>query len=462
MSESAAMIFDRLGAAEPPANTTTLFGTAVVMGGSIAGLLAARVLADHAEQVVIVERDELRDSTAARAGVPQSAQVHNLLPGGRVQLDRWFEGFSKEALAEGAMLATPDTFRAYYNGRLKVRTTETELLVSSRPFIESLIRRRTTALPNVGAVAGRAVGVEFSDDRVVGVRYENSDGTTAVQDADFVVDAMGRSSRLGDWLERQGWAKPPMQRMNIDLNYTTGYFRRTSSSPDVVTGIAIWEVDTLPEGLAPAAISAVEGDRWMIMFGGYGDTKPGRTPEEFRRICAGLPDMFRPGVEDELLGDIVGYTQADSRRRDFHLLDRFPRGLVAVGDAVASFNPIYGQGMSSAALHASCLSEYLRSGPSLGPARDFFALQRVVVDSAWQTSAIPDLALPHIDGPYPRGYKLAQRVVGQIVSATVTDAEIARRFNSVTFMRAHPDTLAKPGTVLRAIRANRRDRRASR
>ena len=457
MSGSAAMIFDRLGAADPPASTTKLFGTAVVMGGSIAGLLAARVLADHAERVVIVERDELGDSTAARAGVPQSAQVHNLLPGGRVQLDRWFEGFSKEAMAEGAMLATPETFRAYYNGRLKVRTTETELLVSSRPFIESLIRRRTTALPNVTAVAGRAVGVEFADDRVVGVRYE-AGGSTTVQDADFVVDAMGRSSRLGDWLERQGWTKPPMQRMNIDLNYTTGYFRRTSSSPEVVTGIAIWDVDKLPEGLAPAAISAVEGDRWMIMFGGYGVTKPGRTPEEFRRICAGLPEMFRPGAEDELIGDIVGYTQADSRRRDFHLLDRFPRGLVAVGDAVASFNPIYGQGMSSAALHASCLSEYLRSGP--GPVQDFFALLRVVVDSAWQTSATPDLALPHIDGPYPRGYKFAQRVVGQIVSATVTDAEIARRFNSVTFMRAHPDTLARPGTVLRAIRANRRDRRA--
>ncbi|HEX6339625.1 FAD-dependent oxidoreductase [Umezawaea sp.] len=465
MPESAARVFDRLATTEPPTHTRTLFDRAVVLGGSVAGLLAARVLADHAERVVVVERDERTERAEERRGVPQSAQVHTLLPGGRRQLDRWFEGFSKEAVAEGAVLAKPGRFRAYFNGEEKVDDPTAELITGSRPFLESLVRRRVLALPNVTAARGRATAVDVVDGRAVGVRHTGDDGVEVTEEADFVVDAMGRSSRLGDWLEATGWEKPSMERMPIDINYTTAYFRR-SAEPEVVAGISFWDEDERPDGVAPAAFQAVEGGRWMIMFGGYGDDRPGATPEEFRRICDRLPEPFRTAASEEMLGDVRQYKQADSRRRAYHALERFPARLVSVGDAVASFNPIYGQGMTSAALHASCLSEWLRSEPALdAPATGFFALQKVVVDSAWQTSATPDLALPHIGGPYPRGYRVARWVTGQILDATVTDVEVAKRFNAVTFMTAHPNTLATPGTVLRAVRTNlgrRLGRRSSR
>jgi 2-polyprenyl-6-methoxyphenol hydroxylase-like FAD-dependent oxidoreductase len=157
-----------------------------------------------------------------------------------------------------------------------------------------------------------------------------------------------------------------------------------------------------------------------------------------------------------MVGPVVTYRQADARRRDFHALRRLPAGLVAVGDAVASFNPVYGQGMSSAALHASCLSAYLRSSASPSePARDYFRLVRLVVDAAWQTSTTNDLALPHVDGPYPRGYRVAHRISDLILRASVTDAEINRRFLQVTHMRTHPNTLIRPGLLLRAARAAR-------
>ncbi|MET7994282.1 hypothetical protein ABZU76_25640 [Amycolatopsis sp. NPDC005232] len=130
---------------------------------------------------------------------------------------------------------------------------------------------------------------------------------------------------------------------------------------------------------------------------------------------------------------------------------------MATGDAVASFNPIYGQGMSCAALHASCLSEYLRTGPDLAvPAHAFFALQRVIVDAAWGLSTGGDLELPHVDGPYPRGYRLHNRAIRQIVAASVFEPEIARRFDEVAYLLAHPATLARPGTLVRSIAANRR------
>jgi 2-polyprenyl-6-methoxyphenol hydroxylase-like FAD-dependent oxidoreductase len=227
----------------------------------------------------------------------------------------------------------------------------------------------------------------------------------------------------------------------------------------VVCGV-LWAAGHAPVDHWSAGIAAVEDDRWMVLLSGYQDVKPGRTPEEFRRICASLPDQIKLGATAELIGEIAGYKHADSRRRDFGAVERFPARLVSVGDAVASFNPVYGQGMTSAALHASALSEYLRSAPDLTVAAwGFFALQRVVVDAAWQTSATPDLALPHINGPYPRGHRLAEFLIGQVIEAAVVDEEINRRFSAVIAMRDHPSVLAKPGTLLRSMWALRRDRR---
>ncbi|MEK8106088.1 hypothetical protein NKG94_14670 [Micromonospora sp. M12] len=212
--------------------------------------------------------------------------------------------------------------------------------------------------------------------------------------------------------------------------------------------------------MAGAAFFAIEDGRWMAMMAGYGDHRPGRTTEDFvRRLREQFPPEFGEVADQEMLGDVQTYHHADSRRRDFHALKRFPAGLVSVGDAVASFNPVYGQGMTAAALHAACLSTYLRTGPDLrAPAHHFLALQKVVVDAAWSISTSADLALPHVDGPYPRGYRIASWASNQIITATVTDVTTARRFNEVVSMREHPSTLARPGVLLDAVRANRRAR----
>jgi 2-polyprenyl-6-methoxyphenol hydroxylase-like FAD-dependent oxidoreductase len=140
-----------------------------------------------------------------------------------------------------------------------------------------------------------------------------------------------------------------------------------------------------------------------------------------------------------------------------------PARLVAMGDAVAATNPIYGQGMASAALQASCLSEYLRSDPDLSkPAREFFALQKVVVDVAWGTAYGGDLALPHVSAPPPRGHRLVQWINGQVRPASFLDAEIARRLEETTWLLRHPSSLAAPSTLIRAIRANRRAKKRGR
>ncbi|BCJ46956.1 hydroxylase [Actinoplanes ianthinogenes] len=461
---SAASRFAAITTSEPPTGTSVIFRTAVVLGGSVAGLMAARVLSDHADEVIIVERDDLAAITRSdaeiaadpigavgpRPGVPQGSQVHALLPSGQRQLERFFPGFGRQALDAGAVDPPLGTNRFYMDGELREDPPTgpaAQALISSRPFLEALIRNRVLALPNVRAVQGRAEGLRIENGVVTGVRFEGAE-----QDADFVVDATGRSSRLSDWLEADGFPRPPMQRMGIKLNYATKLFRRPADAP-VWTCISI--ANPGPGKVARiGGFTPIEGDRWTMLVSGYADDKPGRDADEYRERCVrDFPAEFgQVATQSEAAGEVITYHQADSRRRDFHLLRRFPSRLVAAGDAVASFNPVYGQGMTSAMLHASCLSEYLRGNPALDqPALSYFADVKVVVDAAWQVSTMADLALPHVDGPYPRGYKLIQRISGLIFKASMRDRAVNLRLGEVTTMLAHPSALTSPGFLLRAV-----------
>jgi 2-polyprenyl-6-methoxyphenol hydroxylase-like FAD-dependent oxidoreductase len=452
---SAASAFADIAAFRGPARRPAVIGRAVVLGGSVAGLLAARILADHAESVVIVERGA---ADGRHSAVPQGDQVHALLPGGRAHLERWFPGFTDRAVAGGASLVSAAARRSYLDGRRKVSGTRVDYLSATRPFLEAEVRRGTVELPQVSVVTGRVTGLDFDDTAVTAVRYETADGPAGI-DADFVVDATGRSSKLGDWLERDGWDRPPMTRMTVNINYATAAFRRPEDAPEPMLTLALWGPRTGGD-FGGAIFTPVEDNRYLVMLGGYGDCRPGHTTEDLIRRCRqDLPPEFTPVVGNDVVGEVKTYRHPDSRRRDFAGLTRFPARLVAVGDAVASFNPIYGQGMSSAAMHASALSLYLRSAPDLATAATgFFARQKVVVDAAWGFSTSADLARPSVPNEGHRVGRISSWLSGQIIAATVTDATVGRRFDDVTGMLAHPSSLGAPGTILRAIRANRRDR----
>ncbi|RKR86284.1 flavin-dependent dehydrogenase [Micromonospora pisi] len=469
MPPSASQRFAELATAQQPTDTRIIMRRAVVLGGSIAGLLAARVLSDHADEVLVIERDTTDVGLGPRPGVPQGSQVHALLAAGQAQLERWFPGFTQQAFDAGAPRPTSGTGRVFING---VRRTapmsrpQVPGLITTRPFLEALVRRRTLAIGNVTLVPGRADGVILDRDRVSGVRYlpDGADEPVTVA-SDLVVDAMGRSSRLGDWLEENGWPRPPMRRIPIKLNYATALFKRDEQVSDAWMAIA----QTTPgDGRIPriGGINSVEGDRWLMLVAGYDDDRPRRDADDFIARCRDhFPAEFREIAENgQMIGEVATYHQADSRRRDFHELDRLPAGLVAAGDAVASFNPIYGQGMTSAALHASCLSAYLRSGPAphTEPARAYFAQVRVIVDAAWQVSTFADLALPHVLGPYPPGYRLIKWFSELLLEGSMTDEVIDERLARVTTMAEHPYALARPGTVWRALRFRLRRSRRSR
>ncbi len=461
---SLAEAFAAITTSERPARTDVILRRAVVLGASMAGLMAARVLSDHADEVLVIERDESETGDEPRPGVPQGTQVHALLPAGAAQLDRWFPGFYADAVAEGLVEPTPDQAYTFVNGVRRVTPpplTEIRTLISTRPFLESRVRRRTLALPNVRLVPGRADGIGFTGERVTSVQYvpavtADAAGPAAAEkirvDADLVVDATGRSSKLSDWLGAAGWPVPELTRMPIKLNYASALFERKPGEILLSTSQTMAEPG---QTARMGGILPVERDRWLVLVAGFADDRPSREAEDFQRRCRDdFPWVYSHIVDNNpMVGDVITYHQADSRRRDYDELDRFPAGLIVAGDAVASFNPIYGQGMTSATLHASCLSAYLRSNPSLDePAWEYLRQVRVVVDAAWQISTFADLALPHVNGPFPRGYKLTKFFTGLIFSASLYDARLNDDFARVTTMLAHPSSLAQPKTLARALR----------
>lgn len=460
MTESTAGVFDRIVRVELPERTAVLFNTACVLGGSIAGLLAARVLADHARRVLIVERDEVNVAGRPRAGVPQDRQGHGLLPGGLAQIERWLPGVTTDAQDLGGVLVGPQQQAVYLDGHRQVRSGDADILMGSRPFLESRIRSRVLALPNVSTLRAQATGLEYRHGGVRAVRYM-ANGVEEVAEADFVVDAMGRASKLSDWVAHDGYDRPRLRRLRTGIKYATALFERAAKPVDldVACSLAQFSPPSSPDGLAVGAVNAIEDDQWLVMLMAYGENQSARSIEAFRSTCAKMPPIYGEAAGGPVTREILTYHQADSRRRDFVRLPSFPARLVSVGDAVASFNPVYGQGIASAALHASCLSEYLTADPEPGrPAAEFFGLQEVVVDAAWSISAGGDAArLDAIEGAeVPEEMRRQRWATGQLISASLVDATVAEAFNAVAFMLAHPFSLADPALLERAVAVNQR------
>jgi 2-polyprenyl-6-methoxyphenol hydroxylase-like FAD-dependent oxidoreductase len=335
----------------------------------------------------------------------------------------------------------------------------------SRPFLEWHIRRRVLALPNVALVMGTAIGLTLTGDRVDGALVRPPGAVDSVRhQAHLVVDATGRSSRLSDWISHHGYPVPKKSRVPVDLGYATCLFHRAPGQR-LAGQIGAFSVYTPRKaGIGPSSMMPVEGDRWLALMSDYGDRRPGRDFGEFQARCRTHPALSVRSLPDacEPVSEVYVHRFPDSTRRDFDRLPRFPAGLVVVGDAVASFNPAYGQGISVAALQAVALADWLREpGAAEGSAYPYFRRVRKVVDDAWHLSAVQDRYLPHVDAPKPLGWRLRRTLDEAVRSATVTDEVVHRAFLNVVNMTATPDQLRRPEILWRAGVAAARRRPAT-
>jgi len=431
-----------------------------VLGGSVAGLLAARVLTDYADEVVVVDRDELADGPAERKGVPQGRHVHGLLARGLEEMERLFPGITAELAADGAEIADPGIdLHWYVGGERKPPAGIGNGVSCTRPFLEAHLRRRLTALHAVTMVRARINQLTATDGRVDGVVLEGADETTRGErlSGDMVVDCSGRASRADAWLGALGYEAPPRRIVNVELGYATRLFPRQPEDR-LGGGRGILSVTDGADRFRGSVAFAVEGGRWIVTVGGYHDDRPTMDRDDFSSRLATDPAVaLRQFADrDDALTDVVTFRYPASMRRDYDRCKRLPGGFLAAGDAVASFNPIYGQGMTSAALQALQIGAYLASGASpFEPAARYFRRLRSLIDSVWTLSTASDFRLSHVTGDRPKGLWLTHRVNDLYTRATLRDADTHRLFLRVVNLQARSEVLARPDHLLRAWRASR-------
>ena len=429
---------------------------AIVIGGSMAGLLAARVLSDRYKEVTLVERDAFPPEGEQRRGVPQGRHTHGLLASGRRVLDRLFPGISDDLIGRGAVPGdiVRDSRWFFEGGCLSRVTSGLDGLLMSRPFLEGTVRRHLLRLPNVHAKENLVVeGLAATADnrRVTGIRMGGD-----VMSADLVVDTTGRGSHSPQWLEAMGYPKPLEERVEIALSYTTRFFRRRLED---LNGDMAVIIPPTPLGKRGGVMLAQEGNRWTVtLINHFGSGAPSDLPG-FIEYASTLPAPYIHEIVSraEPLGDPAAARFPASTRRRYEKLERFPEGYLVFGDAISSFNPIYGQGMSVAALESEQLAAALDEGDT-NLARRFFKRAGKVVDIPWAIAVGNDLRMPETVGPRNAGVNFVNWYLSKLHKAGHHDPALSLSFHYVGNLLAAPPSVMHPRLALRVLWGNLRPR----
>lgn len=439
------------------------FAKAIVMGASIAGLWTARALSDHFQEVLVLERDHLPEGPEFRSGAPQVRQFHTLLQAGLNQMRVWFPGLDEELIAAGAVpYDIIDDVHLRIRGHWHPRFPSGWVLLScSRLLLESGIRRRLRQNPCIRFLEGVEVTGLESDEtkkRVTGVRIQNRRGGSAqsetdpVYSADLVVDALGRRSPTPKWLVKMGYSAPRESEVDSFLGYVTRKYKRKPNTPMLLIGA------TPPHDPYAGLVFPEEDDTMVALIGGYNKNYPPTDPEAFDEFVGKLgPEVQEALKGAEPVSQPYGYRGTSSRWRHYEQLERWPERFVVLGDAFCGFNPIYGQGMSVAAMSAVALAERInRSNGNLdGVAQSTLREIGKITDAIWLLATSADLEWPGTEGgtigngPVDR---FGRWYVSEMLDAMEFDRMVRLEFLAVNQLVRPGKALFAPGVFLRVMR----------
>jgi len=429
---------------------------AVVLGGSMAGVLAARVLAESYREVLVVDRDSVLGVSGPRKGAPHTRHAHGLHARGQLILEELFPNLTEELRAAGVPTGDLGEMRWYFNAR-RLQPARTGLIsvTAPRPVLEHHVRSRVAALPGVTFLERCDIlGLVATPDRdrIVGVRVRRPapDATEDVLPADLVVDATGRGSRTPAWLAEFGYRRPDEERVKVGLAYTTRHYRTRPEWFDGVQSINPVASPAHPRG---AFFGQVGRDVCILSLTGILGDYPPTEPDAFLAFVRSLPvpDVYEAVRDGDAIDDPVSFRFPASVRRRYERLTRFPDRLLVLGDAVCSFNPVYGQGMSVAAIESLTLRGHLREGKPPSPRRFLDDIARVI-DTPWEISAGGDLDFPGVQGRRTLKVRVGNAYMARLQYAATKDAEVTNAFMRVAGLIDHPQTLLRPGMALRVLR----------
>lgn len=432
---------------------------AVVCGGSIAGLLAARVLSEHYASVTVVERDPLSARAQHRRGVPHDRHFHGLLPHGQQLIEGLFPGLTRELIADGALAGDILAhIRWYVRGRmLRQADTGLTMLSASRPLIETAVRNRVRTLPNVRLRDGHQVtGLCTTPDRrrVTGVRVAGLAGQGDQSlPAYLVIDASGRSAPTRRWLRELGYPDPPADCVNIGLRYVS----RTFTAPSAAFGTDIMvAIAPVRRGGRSGVMQRVEGNRVLVTLAGIHGDRPPLDADGFADYASTLaaPDIHHLIQCATAITRSAQFHCPTYERRRYELLPDYPAGLLPIGDAVCSFNPVYSEGISAAARTAVALGDQLK-GCDQPVAAEYFRNVSAILDGPWDLAVSADLATAdktpraHPTSPLTADYR------ARLENAAADDAYLSTAYVRVAALVDPPLALLSPAIRQRLAASGR-------
>ncbi|MFB8773843.1 NAD(P)/FAD-dependent oxidoreductase [Streptomyces broussonetiae] len=435
---------------------------AVVIGGSIAGMLAAAALKRHVDSVEIIEAHELPEGPEPRTGVPQAAHIHFLQTGGAEAIDALLPGSIDLLLAAGAHRIPETTNMVIYSPegwyRRWKRATH-YLITASRDLTDHIIRQQVLKDPRVTVrTHTKAVGFLGTRHQITGVRVRTAGGTDSDLHADLVVDASGRASRTPQWLAGFGITSLASDHIDSGLAYASRFYR----APLPTQGwpvIGVQADPSLPRPGNAGGILPIEGDRWHVSLMGAPGGQPTSEPDAFESFARTLrhPIMADLLQHAEPLTDVRVTHSTANRRYYYERVRPWPEGLIVLGDSAAAFNPLYGHGMSAAAQGAVALRDELATGRLPGLA---CRAQRAIarrIDTAWALAVGQDIHFPTTTGKRPTvADRLLHRYVSRLSRTATGSFQAATALTDVLALQATPTSLVKPRVLLTALVGPRR------
>lgn len=431
-----------------------LGGHAVVVGGSVAGLLTARVLADGFDEVTILERDSLPEDPAPRSGIPQGRHIHVLETAGRETFEDLFPGYGEDLISEGGLIIDLMSDLIHYErgDYLADGPQRMPLYCASRPLFEHVLRQRVTARDSI-TLRSETQFIDYvfdeSESRVEGVTIRENGSEELEVAAELVVDTSGRTSNTRSWLEDQGFPLPDIDEVHIDVAYSTALIERPQTDR---RGLFVPPESGRPRGVV---MFPIENKQWQpTLVGVHGDHPP-TTKTELIDFANSLP---APEIGDILESqswvndNITHYPFPSNRRVRYENLKQFPDDLVVLGDAVCSFNPLYGQGMSTAALQALQLHHTLSNQGREDIGLRFFDAIEEVIDSPWTVAVGGDFEFQETTGPKPRGTDFINSYLDRFIRAAQTDGQLREALVRVFNQEEPPSSLMRPRYILRVFK----------